>query len=71
VPMNKTMSIGMLIGLMVGGVHLAGLLALVGCALWAPEGYEDEDGFHLGRQPVSLESILLDELPNRCHLIQS
>lgn len=45
------MSIWMLIAMIVGGIHLAGLLALVGCALWAPEGYEDDDGFHLGPQP--------------------
>lgn len=45
------MNIWILFALAVGLVHLAGLLALVGCALWAPEGYEDAGGFHLGRQP--------------------
>jgi len=43
----------MLIALITGVVYLAGLLALVCCALWAPEGYEDADGFHLGRPPQS------------------
>ena len=42
----------MLVALLVGVVHLVGLLALVGCALWAPEGYEDADGFHLGSPPA-------------------
>lgn len=46
------MSIWILISLLVGVVHLAGLLTLVGCALWAPEGYEDAEGFHLGSPPA-------------------
>jgi len=47
------MSIWMLVALLVGVVHLVGLLTLVGCALWAPEGYEDADGFHLGSPPAT------------------
>lgn len=43
----------MLVALLVGVVHLVGLLTLVGCALWAPEGYEDADGFHLGSPPAT------------------
>jgi hypothetical protein len=42
-----------LLALILGAVHLAGLLALVWCANWAPEGYEDSTGFHLGREPAS------------------
>ena len=45
------MSIWILITLLVGVVHLAGFLALVGCAFGASEGYEDADGFHVGSPP--------------------
>ena len=48
------MSIWSLLSLIIlGVVHLAGLLALVWCAKRAPEGYEDADGFHLGVEPAS------------------
>jgi hypothetical protein len=29
-------------------VSVAALLVLMGIPLWAPEGYEDETGFHVG-----------------------
>jgi hypothetical protein len=45
------MNLWTLTALIVGVVHLAGLLALVWCAKRAPEGYEDADGFHLGTEP--------------------
>ena len=35
----------------VGGVFLIGIAALVWGAMNAPEGYEDEDGFHEGNPP--------------------
>lgn len=51
--MQEAMSILSLLSLgILGGVHLTGLLALVWCARQAPEGYEDADGFHLGRKPL-------------------
>jgi hypothetical protein len=37
---------------LLAAVHLTGLLALVWCATFAPEGYEDGAGFHLGREPL-------------------
>jgi cytochrome P450 len=44
--------------IILGVVHLAGLTALVYSALRAPEGYEDADGFHLGRQPAPEKSAV-------------
>jgi hypothetical protein len=35
-------------GLIVAAVYASGLVALVYCALRAPEGYEDRHGFHFG-----------------------
>lgn len=37
-------------------VYLVGLAAVVGAASRAPEGFEDEDGFHTGRSSVRDES---------------
>ncbi len=37
-----------LLMIFLGTVHLAGFVALVWSAKWAPEGYEDADGFHVG-----------------------
>lgn len=34
-------------------VYLAGLLVLAGAVLRAPEGFEDDDGFHEGRHPLT------------------
>ena len=39
-------------------VILAGLVALVRAAKNAPEGYEDEHGFHAGRQPARVVDSL-------------
>jgi hypothetical protein len=46
------MNIWILMTLTAGAIHLTGLLMLVHCARWAPEGYEDADGFHFGPLPV-------------------
>jgi hypothetical protein len=39
-------------------VVLAGLVALVRAAKNAPEGYEDEHGFHAGSEPARVADIL-------------
>jgi hypothetical protein len=36
-----------------GVVHVTGLAAIIICAKWAPKGYADGDGFHLGAEPVA------------------
>ncbi|CAM2775987.1 hypothetical protein [Rariglobus hedericola] len=44
----------MLIAFMViAALYLAGLLVLTGAVMRAPEGFEDEDGFHKGRGPLT------------------
>lgn len=47
------MNAWILFAVILGIIYLTGLLMLVSCALWAPEGYEDEQGFRLGRQPAA------------------
>jgi hypothetical protein len=42
----------------IGCLYLAGLLAVATAALRAPEGFEDDDGFHTGRKPSSDEIAL-------------
>jgi len=39
-------------------IILAGLVALVRAAKNAPEGYEDEQGFHAGREPARVADSL-------------
>ena len=50
--MTSDMSIWSVVCLgILGVVYLAGFIALVYCAKYAPEGYEDVDGFRLGTKP--------------------
>lgn len=37
-----------MLALVIGLIHLAAFLVLAGCALRAPAGYEDSEGFHTG-----------------------
>jgi hypothetical protein len=39
-------------------IYLSGLLVLAGAVLRAPEGFEDENGFHEGRNAVNDESAV-------------
>lgn len=39
-------------------IYLSGLLVLAGAVWRAPEGFEDEDGFHEGRSAVNDESAV-------------
>jgi hypothetical protein len=45
------MNILSVVSIIVGALYLVGFGTLVYCAKWAPEGYEDVDGFHLGNKP--------------------
>ena len=50
--MAIVMSIWSILSLgILAAVYLVGFLALVLCAKYAPEGYEDADGFRLGTKP--------------------
>lgn len=42
-----------LLSFVLGAIYLTGFVTLVYCAKWAPEGYEDEDGFHFGHKPAA------------------
>ena len=39
-------------------VYLTGLLVLAGAVSRAPEGFEDDDGFHEGRYPATDDPAL-------------
>ena len=39
-------------------IYLTGLLVLAGAVWRAPEGFEDEDGFHEGRNAATDESAV-------------
>jgi len=38
-------------------VGLSAIIAMVNAVRHAPEGYENLDGFHFGREPVALRSL--------------
>jgi hypothetical protein len=42
---NAVMGLGIVISTLASAV---GMISLLGALLLAPEGYEDEDGFHIG-----------------------
>ena len=51
------MNLWSIVSLVVGAIYVAGFVALVYCAKHAPEGYEDVDGFHVGRTPGSAKAV--------------
>jgi len=44
--------------MILGCVYLAGLLVLAGAVLRAPEGFEDDEGFHEGSHPATNDPAL-------------
>lgn len=51
--------------LVTGLAVMAGFFLLISCALRAPEGYEDEDGFHPGSKPAVQEGSSTLTIENR------
>ena len=51
----------MFIALMIiAGIYLTGLLVLAGAVKRAPEGFEDDDGFHKGRSLVDDGALMTE-----------
>lgn len=48
----------MIAAALIACLYLTGLLVLVVALLRAPEGFEDDDGFHTGRRPFEDEVSL-------------
>jgi hypothetical protein len=44
--------------LVIAAVYFVGLLALAGAVFRAPEGFEDDNGFHTGRGPLRDDGAL-------------
>ena len=44
------------VALVVAGLVVSGVFSLVVSAVTAPEGYQDREGFHLGKRPRSVTS---------------
>lgn len=49
-----------LVSLILAAVYLAGFAALVVCAKFAREGYEDPEGFHFGAEPTDAKTASPD-----------
>ena len=58
------MNLWSFVSLVVGVIYVAGFVALVYCAKHAPEGYEDADGFHVGRTSGQAKAELATREPS-------